>query len=177
MSLSTSRRMAFLLIMLVGLVSLVAMACGSSTTGTSVGSGEVKSTTPPKAQHFKVGDQVKVGDSYLVIVNSVKTSAGSGYDHPDAGKIYVVVDLSITNTSSEQQTISTLLQFTLKDGEGQKYNDTYVSGYNDPGGDLAPGDKVKGQMVYEVPKTLHSFTFNFEPDPFGQGIIVWDISI
>jgi hypothetical protein len=50
----------------------VILACGSAsantgTTTTGSGSGSNNSSS----KHFKVGDQVKVGDSFVVTVNSV----------------------------------------------------------------------------------------------------------
>lgn len=175
-----SLRMLLPLLSLLGILALVIMACGGSdNTGTSVGSNTSATATSSKAttQHFKIGDQVKAGDLFLITINSVKTSAGGNYDYPKAGNVFMVIDMTITNISSQQQTVSTALQMILKDATGQKYDDTFVSGYNDPGGDLAPSDKVKGQMVYEVPKTQHTFTFIFEPDPFGSGQVFWDLTI
>ncbi|MGZ3638569.1 MAG: hypothetical protein ACXVCX_12110, partial [Ktedonobacterales bacterium] len=54
------------------LAAVVFLACGSGSanTGTTTTGG----TSSSGAKHFKVGDQVKVGDTYVVTVNSVKTS-------------------------------------------------------------------------------------------------------
>jgi hypothetical protein len=64
------------------------MACGdtSANSGTSVGSNGSggQSTTAPKQAHFKVGDQVKIGDIYSVTINPFKTNPGDEFDKPKA---------------------------------------------------------------------------------------------
>jgi hypothetical protein len=49
-------------------------------------------------QYFKVGDQVKVGDTFVVTVNSVKTSKGDQFTKPKTGNTFLVVDVTIKNT-------------------------------------------------------------------------------
>jgi hypothetical protein len=181
----STRARALLVVAVVGLASLIIIACGSGSaanTGTSV-SGSPSSGTgsggQPSAaqQHFKVGDQVKVGDADIVTVNSVKTSSGDEFDQPQAGNVYLIVDVTIKNISSQEQDISTILQFTLKDSTGQKYDQTIVSNATSPDGKLEPGDQVRGQLAYEVPQTQKSFTLAFEADFISSGQTIWDLSV
>lgn len=166
---------------LLGVLALVIMACGSSANaGTSVGTNGNSTTTSGSSssnKHFKVGDQVKIGDNFIVTINSFKTNPGDEFDQPKSGNEFVVVDLTIKNVGSDEQDISTILQCTLKDSTGQKYNETFISNLTAPDGKLAAGDLVKGQVAYEVPKAQHDFTFDFEADIISSGETVWDLSV
>jgi hypothetical protein len=165
---------------LLGILALVIMACGDTgaNTGTSVGSSGTSNTgSSNTSKHFKVGDQVKVGDTFIVTINSFKTSPGDEFDKPKSGNVFVVVDITIKNVSNDEQDISTDLQCTMKDSTGQKYDETILSSATDPGGKLAAGDIVKGQVPYEVSASQHDFTFAFEADIISGGQTVWDLHI
>lgn len=171
-----SFRMLLLLVGLLGVLALVVMACGSSSanTGTSVtGTNTVSNTS----KHFKVGDQVKVGDIYIATINSFKTNPGDSFSKPKSGNQFVVVDVTLKNVSNKEQNVSSLLQFTLKDSTGQKYTETIISNVTPPDGKLAAGDIIKGQMAYEVPSAQHDFTFAFEADIISSGQTLWDLHI
>jgi len=153
------------------------IACGSSSdnSGTATTGGTSASST---AKHFKVGDQVKVGDSWIVTVNSAKLHGPTTYDQPKAGDTYLVLDITFKNVSSKEQDLSSILQLSLKDSTGQTYNETvttFVSG--SPDGKVASGDLLRGQVVYEVPKAQKAFTLAFEADITSGGQTIWDINV
>ncbi|HEU4784429.1 MAG TPA: DUF4352 domain-containing protein [Ktedonobacterales bacterium] len=167
---------------LLGVLALVIMACGGSSAnaGTNVGTNGNSTTTSGSStsnKHFKVGDQVKVGDTFIVTVNSFKTNPGDDIFKPKTGNKFVVVDVSLKNVGSDEQDISSLLQFTLKDATGQKYNETIISNVTPPDGKLATGDIIKGQIAYEVAASQHDFTFAFEADIISSGQTVWDLHV
>lgn len=170
----------------VGTVSLIAIAAavmlacgggtaanGGSTTAGSTGGSEVAKSS----QQFKAGDQVKVGDTYVVTVNAVKTSQGDAFIQPKSDNTYLIMDVSLKNVSSQEQHVSSLLMFTLKDATGQKYTETFVSGATPPDGKLAAGDTLRGQLAYEVPQKQHNFTLAFEADILSSGQTIWDLSV
>ena len=178
-----SLRMLLPLLSLLGILALVIMACGgtSANTGTSVGtnggSPTATSGSSGGSKHFKIGDQVKVGDTYIVTINSFKTNPGDEFSKPKTGNQFVVVDATFKNVSSQEQELSTLLQCTLKDTTGQKYTETITLGVTPPDGKLAAGDLVKGQIAYETPLAQHDFTFAFEEDFISGGQTIWDLHI
>ena len=180
-SLKRSLRMLLPLCALLGVLALVIMACGSSANaGTSVGTSGNSTTTSGSStsnKHFKVGDQVKVGDTFIVTVNSFKTNPGDDFFKPKSGNQFVVVDVTLKNVGSDEQNISSLLQFTLKDATGQKYDETIISSATPPDGKLAAGDTIKGQIAYEVAATQHDFTFAFEADIISSGQTIWDLHV
>lgn len=161
-------------------IALVIWACGSSSanTGTksSGSSSSTQSTSKPGNQHFKVGDQVNVGNTYTVTVNSVKANTTADIP-PQAGNEYLIVDVTLKNTSSQEQDLSSLLQFTLKDSTGQKYDESLTAGTTSPDGKVAAGDVVRGQIAYEVPTSVHDFTLAFEADITSSGQTIWDLHV
>jgi hypothetical protein len=155
------------------------LACGESNTGTATTSNSTNSTTSNSApQHFKVGDTVKVGDTWQVVVNSVKTDNGGQFSGLKSGDTYLVADVSLTNLSSTEQNVSSVLFFTLQDSTGQKYNETV-----DPNasatldGKVSAGSPLRGSLVYEVPASMKSFVLNFAPNIAGSGQTTWDITV
>jgi uncharacterized protein DUF4352 len=175
----TYRVRLLLTLAIVCVVALVIIACGAasdtaSNSGTTTNGGTSSAT---KSQHFKVGQQVKVGDTYVVTVNSVKTDAGDDVFKPKDGNTFLIVDVSLKNVSSKEQDLSSLLQFTLKDSSGQKYDETIVSNATAPDGKIEAGDVTKGQLAYEVPAAQKSFTLAFEADIVSGGQTTWDLSV
>ncbi len=164
---------------LLGVLALVIMACGSSSAnaGTTAGTSGNNQSSSSSGKHFKVGDQVKVGDTFIVTVNSFKTNPGDDIFKPKSGNKFVVVDVTLKNVGSSEQDISSLLQFTLKDATGQKYDETIISNVTPPDGKLAAGDIIKGQIAYEVAASQHDFTFAFEADIISSGQTVWDLHV
>ena len=179
LSLKRSLRMLLPLCALLGVLALVIMACGGSSAnaGTTTGTSGNNQSSSSSGKHFKVGDQVKVGDTFVVTVNSFKTNPGDDIFKPKSGNQFVVVDVTLKNVGSSEQDISSLLQFTLKDATGQKYNETIISNVTPPDGKLAAGDILKGQIAYEVAASQHDFTFAFEADIISDGQTVWDLHV
>lgn len=169
-------------ILLLGIVILAGtiLACGGSdNTGTKTGTtdaGNTTNATPPK--HFKVGDTVKVGSTWQAVVNSVKTDDGGQYSALKSGDVYLVVDMSLTNLSNQEQNVSSMLNFTLQDSTGQKYNqtiDTNAGASID--GKVSAGSPLRGSLAFEVPSSVKSFTLNFSPDVVASGQTTWDLSV
>jgi hypothetical protein len=170
-----SRLMA--LFALLAITAAVILACGG---GASANSGSTTSggtSASGSSKHFKVGDQVKVGNTYIVTVNSVKTSQGDEVIQPKSGNTFMIIDVTLKNVSNKEQDVSSLLMFTLKDSTGQQYDETVVDGATSPDGKLEAGDVLRGQIAYEVPKSQHTFTFGFEADITSSGQTIWDLKI
>lgn len=158
------------------LIAAALLACGGSTNTGTTASTTSNSTNKP-AQHFKVGDTVKIGTDWQAVVNSVKTDDGGQYSSLKSGDTYLVVDISLTNLSSQEQTVSSMLNFTLQGTDGQKYTqgiDTNAGATLD--GKVSAGSPLKGAIAYEVPSSVKSFTFNFAPDVVSSGQTTWDLS-
>lgn len=67
----------------------------------------------------------------------------------EEGKKYVVIDMTIANDSDEELKISSMVSFELKNGDGRKQDYKFPVGTDGQmDGDIAPGDKLSGQLVY-----------------------------
>ena len=168
----------FIPVVILALTALFVLACGSASDATNSGTAATGTVAAPRsAAHFKVGDQVKIGSTWLITVNSAQTNAGDAVSQPNQGNTYVVVDLTMKNLSSQEQDVSSLLQFTFKDATGQKYDEALTDIGQSPDGKVAAGDLLRGQLVYEVSTAQHQFTLAFENDIISSGQTIWDISI
>lgn len=163
------------------------IACGASdsnsgsavsSTSSSSSSSTQSSKAPASAAHFKVGQTVKVGDTWQVIVNSVKTSQGDDMDKPQKGQ-YLLLDVTVKNISSQEQNISSLVNFKLTDDTGISYTEaiTALGNPNPPDGKVEAGSPLRGTFTYDVPTSVKKFTFAFEPDIISSGQTIWDINV
>jgi len=139
-------------------------------------------STQPTAQPTQpggntIGKAVQVGNTWVVTVNNVKTSPGSEFTKPKSGNIFIVVDVSVKNISSSDQSVSSLLMFNLKNATGQLYTEAFTEFTNPPDGTVTPNSLLRGQLVYEVPSTDHTFTFSFQSDSSGSDIIEWNVKV
>jgi hypothetical protein len=169
-------------LLVIGIVAVAATGCGTSSQSTGGTSPPEQTSTQvptqaPTAAHHKVGEQVQVG-SWAVTLNSAKLHGGTEFDTPEAGHTYLVVNATFKNGSSQPQTMSTVVQVTMKDSAGQRYTETFV-GFAEasPDGTVEPGGQTRGEIVYEVPTSVHQFTFTFQPDMFDSTLAMWDVNV
>jgi flagellar basal body-associated protein FliL len=164
---------AVLLFGCIGVFALISNAAKNTSTVT-VPSGN---TPVPSTQHFTVGQIVKIDDTWDVTLNSVKTSSGDQYSAPKSGNTYLIIDLTMKNISSQEQNVSSLISFDLKDSTGQKYTETIttMSDIHPPDGKVEAGAPLRGQLVYEVPTSIKDYTLSFQADFTSSGQTIWDI--
>jgi len=164
------------------------LACGSNTSATpqlvntqlvatSVSSGTeaiptADTSTPEPPKEFKVGDAVKIGDSVLMVIGWSEV-AGDQFIKPDEGNKFIAVDLLIINTSSSSASISSLLQASLKDETGQKYQPdllaTTATKKDSPDGELSAGERIRGTEGFQIPQDAKGLEFVFDASVFGTG--------
>jgi hypothetical protein len=162
------------------------LACGeSSNTGTVVSSSSTsgKSSNNNSAaqpvQHFKIGQTIKVGDTWQVQVLSAKTSIGSTYNKPlHPGYAFLIVTVAMKNLSSSEQIVSSLTMFNVSDPNGEKQQvGTDVDAGSPLDGKVEAGSPIRGVLVYEIPKGLHTLTLAFAPDLLSAGQTIWDLKV
>jgi hypothetical protein len=101
---------------------------------------------------------------YDVQLSSATWGSGeSGSLKPDKDKTYFIVDLYVKNKSGKTLPLYPLSQTYIKDDQGQTYGVGPAMVLQPfQGGDLAPGDKIKGQIAYEIPISLKNPRFYLE---------------
>ena len=123
-----------------------------------------------------IGQPVTIG-LWQVTLNSVKTSAGDKAFAPHPGKVFLIVDVTVQNDSSDPQLISSGLMFLLKDSTGQPYNEIITDIGRPLDGTVQTDDKLRGQMIYEVPASEHNFTFQFQDSTYYANVGMWNIRV
>ncbi len=175
-------RKLFVFVACLGILAFPLLACGESSnntgTATSSNSKQANAQAPAPTQHFKVGDTVKVGTTWQAVVNSVKTDDGGQYSALKSGDVYLLVDLSLTNLSNQEQSVSSELNFTLQDATGQKYNESIDSNAGATlDGKVEVGQPLRGIIAFEVPSSVKNFILHFSPDITSGGQTTWDLSV
>ena len=131
-------------------------------------------TTPIALQTYNIGDVIQIG-SLILTVNGVTNPPGDQFNQPSTGKKFVVVDLTIENKGTTSISVSSLLQMSLKDSTGQKYDvdlmASVASGGSTPDGEIVVGDKLRGQVGFQVPTDATGLMFVFDADIFAAGKI------
>lgn len=173
--------------MLIVIIIVAAASHGGSQPSTSSSSSNQQQSTQAANQPTSaptsqpaaniVGKPVVVDNTWTVTVNSVKTSQGDQITAPKSGNVYVIVDVTLKNTSSTNQAVSSLIQFNFKDSTGQQYTETITDFTKPPDGPLAAGGILRGQLVYEVPSSQRAFTLQFQPDITSTNVAEWALKV
>jgi len=130
-------------------------------------------------QTFKVGDQVKLGSS-IVTVNKVEFSQGGQYTKPAAGNEWVNLNITIENTGSSQQYITTLGQMFVRDGDKNSYQVSVTDKtLENPSfgldGQIIAKSKRTGWVGFEILKAAKNLQFQYNGSMFGGGTVLIDI--
>ena len=113
-----------------------------------------------------------------VTVVSAKADQGNNVFQPKSGMQYLVLNLAMKNLTTENHTISSLIQFTLRSDDGTKYDVALYApdGTSQIDGDVNGGQPAKGVISYEVPTNVHSFHLTFE-NVLSAGSATWNLTI
>lgn len=125
---------------------------------------------------YTVGDKVQLGKS-IISVNSVSYSQGGQFSKPQSGNEWVNLNVTIENTDSSQQYVTTLGQMFVKDGEGNSYQvaatDKTLEDMNSRlDGAIIAKSKRTGWVGFEVPKGATGLQFQYNGSMWGGGTIV-----
>jgi hypothetical protein len=140
----------------------------------STGQPQQPMAKPTQPSANTIGKAVQVGDTWVVTVNSVKTSQGTEFITPKSGDTFVVIDVTLKNISASVQHASGLIQWSLRDDSGQRMQVSLMG--SDPGGTVTAGNLVRGQLSYEVPVNQHHFVLQFVPD-FSGDVAEWNVTV
>jgi hypothetical protein len=127
-------------------------------------------------QTLGVGDSVEVR-GIRTTLNKVRTLPTTDLDQPleSPDNLFVATDLTFENTSDKTVAVSSLLEFVLKDEDGYSASQTIHSEQRELAeGDIAPGDKSSGEIVYEVPPESKGLQLDYNPFLIGE-IYTWHI--
>ena len=146
-----------------------------ATTTTSSPASSTSNSAPQQSSSSTSGQTIVVNTNWTVTLKSVHTSNGAASNTPKPGDIFLIVNVTLKNTSSSTQLVSSLVMFALKDSTGHGYQeDIAVAGT--PDGAVVAGHSIRGKITYEVPASMHNFTLQFTPIPGGSSVAKWPIT-
>lgn len=129
----------------------------------------------PDMLNLAIGDTAKVGDAE-VTVHGFRFDSGGEFLAPDPGNIWIVVDATVVNTGDDEYNLSSILNTAVRDADGRLYDIAIgpeLQGQLD--GTIPPGDKLRGEMAYEVPEGALGLQFVFM-QVFGSQQARWNLA-
>lgn len=160
---------------LLGIVILIIIIAAASNGNEPKKVGETNTTNTNTAQQseYAVKDKIKLND-YTMTVNKVDRNwqSPASYDKPEAGREYVLVEVTITNEGKSSISYNTF-DFKMQDNNGVQKTEAYTMATNKlDSGDLAPGGKITGNLVYDVPTGATGLKLLFNPTFWGKTVTV-----
>lgn len=166
-----SRKWLWILGGVIVLIIIIAVA-GGKNEPTKVGETNQASNVNQPTE-YKVGDVVKI-DDYTMAVNKIERNwrSPAEYDKPESGKEYVLVEVTITNEGKKSISYNTF-DFKIQDSNGVQKTEAFTMATNKlNSGDLAPGGKITGNLVYDVPTGATGLKLLFSPTFWGETVTV-----
>lgn len=132
-----------------------------------------------KQKTFVVGETFKIGDLQYKL-NSVRTSNGNAncVKSPKFGKTFLLLDLTIKNQGSTDVEVRSMIGFKLydKDGRNQAFSMSAAQAVSYAmDGTLLAGEKMTGELGYEVLKGAQIFKLAISPNPFSSKTAIVEI--
>ena len=133
-------------------------------------SSETSSSQDSKNQEstneFKVGDIISFDDKEVTVTNVDRNySTGNEFSKPKDGKEFVKVTVEIKNKSKSDISYNTF-DFKIKNSDGALQDaeaETYSLSDSLSSGQLSENGKIKGSMVFEVPKGDKNLSLKYSP--------------
>jgi hypothetical protein len=121
--------------------------------------------TPSTGSTGTVVQPIQAGTTWIVTLARVDETT-SGNVPAEPGKTYLEFTLSLHNVSATTVAVSSLLEFSLVDSSGTKYDELDAVGQANINqtvdGNVAAGQTLNGQLPYKVSQSTHSFVLTFE---------------
>ena len=149
-----------------------AAASPAITAAPAVTDASAATATPSGSLVYGVGDVVQLGEVALAVLGWSRLE-GAQLAQPEAGNTFVAVELMLLNQGDRAANLSTLAQMSLKDAEDRRYTIDLLAataaGGAAPEGELAPGERVRGKIGFQVPTEATGLTFVFDGGLFTSG--------
>ncbi|MBQ8803872.1 MAG: DUF5067 domain-containing protein [Tyzzerella sp.] len=122
-----------------------------------------KETGKETKDTFSLGEIAEL-DGVRVTMTNYQESAGSEWNKPTDGNVFMLVEFEIENNSEEEIVVSSMMSF-------EAYADDYAANVSfgalveneqtQLDGTVAPGKKMKGWIGYEIPSDWADFEIHF----------------
>ena len=149
---------------------------GSEKVTDTSGTVQSSSSTDKEKTEFAVGETAELNDVSVTLLN-VTESAGSAFNTPTDGNVFVLCEFEIANHSKKDINVSSMMSF-------EAYCDNYTCNYslsallekgnkNQLDGTVASGKNFNGVIGYEVPANWKELEIRFTPDFWNGKDIVF----
>jgi len=166
------------------LIIVVAAIVGAGSTNEPEKVGEASeqkasNETADESKVYKVGDQVKLGNA-IVTVNKVEFSNGGEFLKPAEGNEWIDLNITVENTGSSEQYLTTLGQMFIRDGAGNSYQIASTSKSTENINQMLDGtiiakSKRTGWVGFEIKKGATGLQFQYNDSMWGSGKIIVDL--
>ena len=143
------------------------------------GGGEDRETaagTSPPEERLGVGDSVEA-EGVRATLNGVRVLPVTDFDIPieSPDNLFVATDLTFENVSERPVAVSSLMEFVLKNEEGYSASQSIHSQQRQLAeGEISPGQKTSGEIVYEVPPGSEGIQLDYRPF-LRSGVHTWHV--
>lgn len=143
-----------------------------ATVGATAGAPPTAEPTVAPPTSYKVGDIISIGDVVLVVLGW-NNPPGNEVIRPDAGNVFVAVDVMLVNQSASPIAVTPVLQMELRDETFQAYtvdlSAVLANGGGSPDGEINPGERIRGDVGFQVPQTATGLELVFDASLWGTG--------
>lgn len=121
---------------------------------------------------YLIGDLIEISDLTIQIIQ-INYPEGTEIVKPREEYKFVAIDIQVENQGETVQEITSIVQMYLKDNTGEKF--TFHLGAQSildsglPDDELQPGERVRGQIGFQVPDDSEGLMFVFDAEVFGFG--------
>lgn len=131
----------------------------------------------PEKESLVLGEPIEMGELEFT-ARSARWDGGDQFLSPDEGNRWIAIDVEIKNKSEKSTSLSSLMMFSLYDDENYSADQAiFANTKGSLDGELGAGRTMAGEVAFEVSDSSQSFEFIFEPELFGFGQAIYEISI
>jgi len=126
-------------------------------------------------EELAVGETAEASGA-RVTLDGVRALPATDADQPrKRGHLFLAGSVTFENVAGEPVAVSDLLEFALEDEAGRAAVRTFHGDQRplDERGEVAPGEKVGGEIVYEIPRDARDLRLGY--DPAGGGSYAWPL--
>lgn len=133
---------------------------------------EAQAAAPTEAQAAapavaKVGDRTELNGTALTVMKVSRAAELSRFQKAKDGNEFVIAEVVIENVDKDKAPYNPLY-FKVKDGDGFEYNADFTAGEQSlKSGELAKGEKARGNVAFEVKKDAKDLVLEYKPLVFG----------
>jgi len=135
--------------------------CAFQNLGTFDDKESSPSTDSPINDVKAIGDTI-VGEDYSITLNGARYSTSGILGSEPSNDKYLVLDVTVENSSSEELSVSTLLMMELQGSDSRRYDIAIFAETDSPmDGSVPPQGQLRGEVAFDV-KELDEYTFSYK---------------